>query len=98
MHNAAPGHPQPTPPAFPARRAARSCSSSMAAGTATMMVAGSGRFTRRPPRPAAMLLLPTSNVDHESDSGYCHQLAAMLQLEKVRFAQLALNCGLSAEG
>jgi hypothetical protein len=45
-----------------------------------------------------MLLLPTSNVDHESDSGYCHQLAAMLQLEKVRVAQLALNCGLSAEG
>jgi hypothetical protein len=43
-----------------------------------------------------MLLLPTSNVDHESDSGYRHQLAAMLQLEKVRVAQLALNCGLSA--
>jgi polysaccharide pyruvyl transferase WcaK-like protein len=38
---------------------------------------------------AAVLLLPTSNVDHESDSGYCHQLAAMLQLDNVRVAQLA---------
>lgn len=38
---------------------------------------------------AAVLLLPTSNVDHESDSGYCHQLAAMLQLDSVKVAQLA---------
>jgi polysaccharide pyruvyl transferase WcaK-like protein len=38
---------------------------------------------------AAVLLLPTSNVDQESDSGYCHQLAAMLRLDSVKVAQLA---------
>jgi polysaccharide pyruvyl transferase WcaK-like protein len=37
---------------------------------------------------AAVLLLPTSNSGPESDSGYCYQLAAMLQLDCVRVAQL----------
>jgi hypothetical protein len=37
---------------------------------------------------AAVLLLPTSNLGLESDSGFCHQLAAMLQLDCVKVAQL----------
>jgi len=37
---------------------------------------------------AAVLLLPTSNTGLESDSGYCYQLAAMLQLDCVKVAQL----------
>jgi polysaccharide pyruvyl transferase WcaK-like protein len=37
---------------------------------------------------AAVLLLPTSNLGPESDSGYCYQLAAMLKLDCVRVAHL----------